>query len=423
MRRLSSPARCAASSSVHHSETGRRVLGDDRVGRRGREQVAEVGVLVRVLTASRGHRHDHDVDEPRHRGIGPRGQIVEAGLFDRLLTATSERRGLVRIAVTADLQPRLHPRVPAEQHAPRRWMHHQRRPGHVQRRAPRPRVRVVDEGADARDVAFLAGRARHVGAQRRRDVGHRGSRARPHPPPPGVRTRRTSPACSVTVHLSASRSARASSPPGSNQFSPDRARLTAREPPRPRRAPFGDERDGHGLEHLEVAFDAVAAREPRPHHRSRDGARSGGRASGTRARAPRPACPACSSSRCGRRSCPAADRDDRPARRRSSRSTPTSSRRSARCSWSPAMPRPPASGAASASAPRHTSATRWLTSTLPAPTATGGCAATIDPGRVITCTGRSAPPFAGIVGSVTERIANATALTVTASTALTVPGR
>ena len=50
-------------------------------------------------------------------------------------------------------------------------------------------------------------------------------------------------------------------------------------------------------------------------------------------------------------------------------------------------------------------------------------AATTVPGGAITCTGRSAPPFAGIVGSVAARSANATALTVTASTAFTLPGR
>src|SRR6187455_1932389 len=88
------------------------------------------------------------------------------------------------------------------------------------------------------------------------------------------------------------------------------------------------------------------------------------------------------------------------------------------CDAAPTLP-----GAAWASAPRHTSATRWLTSTLPAPTAAGNSAATIVPDGAITVTGRIAPPFAGIVGSVAHRIANATALTVTASTALTLPGR
>ncbi len=60
---------------------------------------------------------------------------------------------------------------------------------------------------------------------------------------------------------------------------------------------------------------------------------------------------------------------------------------------------------------------------MPAPTAAGGRAATTVPGGAITTTGRIAPPLAGIVGSVAERSANATALTVTASTALTFPGR
>jgi hypothetical protein len=57
----------------------------------------------------------------------------------------------------------------------------------------------------------------------------------------------------------------------------------------------------------------------------------------------------------------------------------------------------------------HTSAARWLTSTLPAPTATGSVALTIVPGGAITVTGRSAPPLLGMVGSSTDRKANATA--------------
>ncbi len=66
-----------------------------------------------------------------------------------------------------------------------------------------------------------------------------------------------------------------------------------------------------------------------------------------------------------------------------------------------AAPRVP--GMASESAPRHTSATRWLTSTFPAPTAAGGRAATIVPAGAMTSTGRNAPPLAGIVGSVATR--------------------
>ena len=88
--------------------------------------------------------------------------------------------------------------------------------------------------------------------------------------------------------------------------------------------------------------------------------------------------------------------------------------------WPAAVTR---SGQAWASAPKQTSATRWLTSTLPAPTAAGGRAATrVPPGATID-TGRMAPPLAGIVGSVADRRANDTALIVTASTAFTLPAR
>ena len=88
--------------------------------------------------------------------------------------------------------------------------------------------------------------------------------------------------------------------------------------------------------------------------------------------------------------------------------------------WLAAPTRP---GSAWASAPRQTSATRWLISTLPAPTAAGAAAATSEPTGATTSTGRSAPPLAGIVGSVAERRAHATAETVTDSGAFTLPGR
>ena len=72
----------------------------------------------------------------------------------------------------------------------------------------------------------------------------------PHPPPPGVSIRRTSPARSRTVHLSGSRSARASSPPGSSQFSPAAPGPPPCQPGRRRDPALGDERHGHVLEHL-----------------------------------------------------------------------------------------------------------------------------------------------------------------------------
>src|SRR5688572_18971149 len=78
-------------------------------------------------------------------------------------------------------------------------------------------------------------------------------------------------------------------------------------------------------------------------------------------------------------------------------------------------------GTACARAPKQTSAMRWETSTLPAPTAAGGRAATTEPKGATTDTGRMEPPLEGIPGSAAERKAKATQETVTASTALTLP--
>ena len=88
----------------------------------------------------------------------------------------------------------------------------------------------------------------------------------------------------------------------------------------------------------------------------------------------------------------------------------------------PWLAAPMRSGTTWARAPKQTSATRWDTSTLPAPTAAGGRASTTVPGRATTCTGRRAPPLAGRVGSTAERRANATDDTVTAAGAFTLPG-
>ena len=86
--------------------------------------------------------------------------------------------------------------------------------------------------------------------------------------------------------------------------------------------------------------------------------------------------------------------------------------------------RRPVRAAACASAPRHTSATRWLTSTLPAPTAAGGTRGDDRPARRDRpARGASRRRWPGSSGRSPTRSANATALTVTASTALTLPAR
>src|SRR4029450_8405853 len=72
-----------------------------------------------------------------------------------------------------------------------------------------PPERLVPELRHPRRVCGVDGHAHDV---------HAGPS--PHPPPPGVSMRSTSPGARWTVHLSARRSARASSPPGSSQVSP-----------------------------------------------------------------------------------------------------------------------------------------------------------------------------------------------------------
>ncbi len=210
--------------------------------------------------------------------------------------------------------------------------------------------------------------------------------AGPHPPPPGVRTRSTSPAARCTVHLSGSGAARDSSPPGSSQFSPTAPGSPPASPDGgvTRRSVISDTVGGR--EHLELAPDAVAA-----------GVRTGAAAAPPQAVAPHAQRERALErldrgvERVGHRGVHAAHARRptaaHPARRRWSRSRRPSS-------WSPTMVPPSStlfivpwlaaptrSGATCASAPRHTSATRWLTSTLPAPTATGGTAATTVPAR------------------------------------------
>ena len=81
-----------------------------------------------------------------------------------------------------------------------------------------------------------------------------------------------------------------------------------------------------------------------------------------------------------------------------------------------------AAGDGELEAPRHTSATRWLTSTFPAPTAPGARGDDAARGRDHV-DGPHRATVGGDRGVGHRRRANETALTVTASTALTLPGR
>ena len=64
-----------------------------------------------------------------------------------------------------------------------------------------------------------------------------------------------------------------------------------------------------------------------------------------------------------------------------------------------------ASGVAWASAPSSASAMRWEVSTLPAATAAGGSALTIEPAGDDMVIDRQHPPLAGMDGSVATRTA------------------
>ena len=182
-----------------------------------------------------------------------------------------------------------------------------RRP--VRRRAAAPHDRRASSHR-------ATGRARRRGRHRaRRDSSPRSRRAHPRwsarsgggsptTTSRGEHPQHVAGAASVIVHLSGRRSARASSPAGQQPVLAHARPARRRRAPRAAaHAPLGDQRDGGVLQHLELALRCRRRPAPRPRRRSPAAARSAAPASGTRARAPPPACRACSSSRCARRSC------------------------------------------------------------------------------------------------------------------------
>ena len=225
----------------------------------------------------------------------------------------------------------------------------------------------------------------------------------------------TSPASSSTVHLSGSRSARASSPPGATSSRPT--------------APGSPPASPHGrLTRRSVISDTVASSST---SRSRSMPSPPGCAPGAAAAPPQPV------AQHPHRERPL-ERLDRRVARVGHAGVDAAHPRLARAAALPAadglvvhpavaadehvVHRPlrrraePVRRPPRPRAPRHTSATRWLTSTLPAPTAAGGRAATTVPAGAIDLDG---PQRAAVGGDRRvewrERRANATALTVTAS--------
>ena len=175
------------------------------------------------------------------------------------------------------------------------------------------------------------------------------------------------------------------------------------------------------LEHLESrSMPSPPACAPAPPLPRRS--RSRRTRTGTTAPAPRPACCGCWSCRCARRSCPCA-RVGRPARRRRSRSTPsrrcpTSTLFIVPCEAAPSRPGKRLGQRAEA----HVGDPLAHLDVAGADRGRGPGGHDRAGGRDDR-TGRSAPPLAGRSGRSHARSANATALTVTASTAFTLPGR
>ena len=406
----------ACDAVFHDSAWFRRVNRERprRVARRGCDDRRRAGVLTR--------RHG---DAARRRAVADARIEACAQLHARPpstpapSTLALARAG--RVAGGAGAQ-RLHDDRIVARSAPLR-----RRPVRRRAAAPHDRRSPPHRGARARRVdssppcspRFAARRSR----RRAPTVRRRGQAGGPQPPPPGVRMRSTSPGASVHGALVGQARGRGLVAAGEQPVLAHRARRAAGEPPRRLRPALGDERHRRRLRAPRARARCRRRRVRARRRRSPAAARSAARAAAARARAPRPACRACSSSRCARRSC-RRPTDGRPARRRSSRSSTQPSPPISTLFIVPWLAAPTRRARACASAPRHTSATRWLTSTLPAPTATGG---TRGDDRARRRDHAHRPHRAAVRRDASDRsparIANATALTVTASTAFTLPGR
>ena len=196
----------------------------------------------------------------------------------------------------------------------------------------------------------------------------------------------------------------------------------AGQAPRSRRSALGDQRHRDVLEHLEVPLHAVAARRrPRSAASSAQGQAAHPQRVGPLQRLDRRVAGVGHARLHATH--PGQAGDAHPVRRPPSRSRPSRSHRSARCSWSPAR-RPPPGRAPPGPAPRSTrrppagSPPRCRPPPPPAGWRPPPC-----PAGATTSIIRRAPPLAGTSGANTDRAAKTTELTVTASTALTLPGR
>ncbi len=90
-------------------------------------------MLVLGLAPTGGHGNDRHVDQTRPRSIWPRREIAKAGLLPGLPERNVQWTRLPRPAVAADVQPALHPVMPAQKDAPSLRVHDDRGASDVQR--------------------------------------------------------------------------------------------------------------------------------------------------------------------------------------------------------------------------------------------------------------------------------------------------
>jgi len=132
-------------------------------------------VLVGGLPLARRHIDDDHLFDP---SVRPRHQVGQAGLLFCFPGDDSERVGLPRVAVAADLKPGLLPLVPAEQDPASGRVHDQRGRGDVQREvAPVGIARGLQEGSHPLDVGRLGVAFRAVTVKERGQLSHRTSMA------------------------------------------------------------------------------------------------------------------------------------------------------------------------------------------------------------------------------------------------------
>ena len=113
-------------------------------------------MLVLRLPLRGRHGHDRDLNNARPLSIRPWHEVRKSSLFSSLARSDEERVGFAGVGVTANLQPRLHAIVPAQQHPTGRRMDDYCRSRQVEWGSSSPRIgRPCQELTEARHIVRL----------------------------------------------------------------------------------------------------------------------------------------------------------------------------------------------------------------------------------------------------------------------------